>query len=160
MKFILVLNLFIGLVLTSCKDEVIKSQIVYMDTLKVFEQFEMKKDYDSKLEKDIESESDLLNNIALKLEDAKKRNSNKEIEILERDLNGAQQLFNEKFQTLSNQYTSEVYKRLNNYLKEYGKEKGYHVILGTTGQGNIMFVADEADITDEVISHINSKYSK
>jgi outer membrane protein len=160
MKLFIGLNIIIALILISCKGEEIHSKVVYMDTLKVFEKFEMKKDYDSKLEKDLESESNLLNSISSKLEDAKKRNSNKEIEILERDLNGAQQLFNEKFQALSNQYTAEVYKRLNGYLKEFGDKHGFDLVLGTSGQGNIMYVADKCDLTSEIITFINGKYSE
>lgn len=146
--------------LWSCSDKSAEKQIVFMDTAKVFEQFEMKKDYDTKLEKDLINESNLLNTISTKIDAAQKQNDVQNVQLLEKDFAGAQQLFNQKFQSLSNQYTQEVNTRLNDYLKSFGKENNHWIILGSSGQGNVMYVTDQADITEEVVKYVNTKYSK
>ena len=56
--------------------------------------------------------------------------------------------------------TQAVLAEINAYLKQYGKEKGYTFILGATESGNIVYAADEADITDDVLKGLNAQYDR
>ncbi|GAB3639154.1 OmpH family outer membrane protein [Hymenobacter arcticus] len=56
--------------------------------------------------------------------------------------------------------TQAVLAEINAYLKQYGKQQGYTFILGATDTGNIVYAADEADITDEVLKGLNEQYDR
>jgi outer membrane protein len=151
--------LIITIALFSCENSE-NQKIVFMDTIKVFEEFEMKKDYDTKMEKDLKSESQLVDSIGTLLNEATQVKDEALIMKLKKDYFIVEKVFNEKFEKLSQQYTSEVNTRLNDYLKDFGKENGYDFILGSSGQGNIMFVKESNDKTKDILKYVNSKYSK
>ncbi|UII80107.1 OmpH family outer membrane protein [Flagellimonas sp. CMM7] len=67
--------------------------------------------------------------------------------------------------TIENQSTVEetklleaVYNKINDFIQRYGKEEGYTAILGANGQGNVMYVDERNDITQEVINALNKEY--
>jgi outer membrane protein len=56
--------------------------------------------------------------------------------------------------------TQAVLAEINAYLKQYGKQQGYTFILGATESGNIVYAADEADITEAVLKGLNEQYDR
>lgn len=56
--------------------------------------------------------------------------------------------------------TQRVLNQVNSFIEQYGKEKGYTIILGTTSSGNIMYANDAIDITKEVLDALNTNYKK
>ena len=48
--------------------------------------------------------------------------------------------------------------KINLFIEEYGKEKGYKLILGSTEDGSILYGFSEDDITKEIIEKLNKKY--
>lgn len=149
-KLSMVLTLLSGI--TSCSSD---QKIVYIDMARVFEGFEMKKDYDARIEKDLSAESHLLDSVNKLMQTASDSIS---IQKLKKDYYLAEQVFNSKFQSLSQQYTSDVKKRLNQYINEFGEANGYSFILGANGQGSIMYAAKEGDVTKQLIEYVNKKY--
>ncbi|MEQ6118627.1 OmpH family outer membrane protein [Reichenbachiella sp. MALMAid0571] len=59
---------------------------------------------------------------------------------------------------LSELYTSRIWKRLNEYVGEYGVMNDYDFILGTYGEGNLMYATEKKDITNVVLEYVNDKY--
>ena len=49
-------------------------------------------------------------------------------------------------------------KQINQYVKDYGDEKGYDFIYGANGSGSLMYAGDKDDITKEVTKYINVRY--
>ncbi len=136
------------------------NKVVFIDNLKLFEEFQMKKDFDLLIEKDLIVESRKLDSIGAivskmdqnPLTPAPILAQNKQVYF------SLKQLFEEKYQKLAKNYTAQVYERLNAYLNEYGKLHEIRLIVGGSGQGNVMFVNENADITDEVLQYVNKKY--
>lgn len=64
-----------------------------------------------------------------------------------------------KMQQLASEKLQGVSSKINVFLEEYGKEKGYDLILGTMQGGNILYgnTAD-LDITQEVARELNERY--
>ena len=62
------------------------------------------------------------------------------------------------FEHMSNQYTVEIWKQINQYISDYGHANDLNFIYGATGSGNLMFAKDAFDITDEVIEYCNKRY--
>ncbi|MBX2916283.1 MAG: OmpH family outer membrane protein [Cyclobacteriaceae bacterium] len=69
-----------------------------------------------------------------------------------------QKAINDKAAQEDNQLTTKVVQEVNAYLKEYGKGKGYRIILAATDYGNIVYAQEGLDITDEVLEGLNRKY--
>lgn len=63
-------------------------------------------------------------------------------------------------QQLSDQYTADIWKRINVYIAGFGKDQGYEFIYGASGDGNLMYATQERDVTDQVIQYINKRYSE
>ena len=61
-------------------------------------------------------------------------------------------------QQLSDQYTAEIWKQINSYLIEFGKENNYDFILGAKGDGNLMYANDQSHVTEDALIYINSRY--
>lgn len=135
-----------------------EKKIVFMDNFKVFEGFAMKKDYDKRLEKEISLERSQLDSVAAQLNELSKSGMKESFNSKQQEFMYAKKQFDEKFQKLSQEYTNQVYERLNIYIRDYGKNHQYEFILGATGDGNVMYVDQKADITEELIDYINKEY--
>lgn len=130
---------------------------VFMDSYMVFEEFEMKKDYDKRLEKEIVNEQAELDAIGAQLNSS---SDQLKIAALKKEFTVKKLAFDKKFNAISQQYTNEVYKRLNGYIKSYGKKNHFGVIIGSNGQGNVMYVDEKQDVTKDLIQYINLQYTK
>ncbi|MEL6867008.1 MAG: OmpH family outer membrane protein [Bacteroidota bacterium] len=56
------------------------------------------------------------------------------------------------------EYTQKAWGQINQYVIEYGQEKGLGFIYGVNGSGSMMYADQAYDITEEVIVYINNKY--
>ncbi|MBT1686996.1 OmpH family outer membrane protein [Dawidia soli] len=53
----------------------------------------------------------------------------------------------------------ELYTRVTEYLKKYGKEKGLHVVLKRDPASDVLWANDALDISQDVITGLNSEYT-
>ena len=91
--------------------------------------------------------------------------STKELELKQQLLSNKQQQINNYQQAVQKQLVEEdkkvtqtVINDINDFVKEYGKEKGYKVIFGATGNGTIMYGEEGADLTEEVLTQLNAEF--
>lgn len=52
-----------------------------------------------------------------------------------------------------------VLNQINTAAQEYGKEKGFDLIFGTTGSGSLLYGDEAIDITDELLVRLNKSYN-
>ncbi len=76
----------------------------------------------------------------------------------QQQINNYQQAIQKQIQEEDQKMTQTVVNDINDYIKEYGKENGYKIILGASGSGNIMFADETADLTTEVLDGLNTEY--
>ena len=69
------------------------------------------------------------------------------------------QKFEQDQEQLTADYNNQIVSQINQYVKEFGKENAYDVIIGSNGDGTVMYGKEEMDITDEVLNFINQKYN-
>lgn len=50
--------------------------------------------------------------------------------------------------------------KINLYIQDYGKQKGFKLILGATDGGNILYGESGDDITKEILEGLNKKYPR
>jgi Outer membrane protein len=81
------------------------------------------------------------------------------IKVKQRQLVDYQQATNAQAQQEDIKLTNDVITQMNAYLKKYGQEKGYKIIMAATDYGNIAYADDGLDITEEVLEGMNDEYS-
>jgi outer membrane protein len=82
-----------------------------------------------------------------------------ELAQLERTYQGKEQMVNQELQDERFKKLQDVRKKIEDYLKEYNKDKSYSYIMSSASE--IMFYKDSAyDITEEILQGLNSLYKK
>jgi len=69
-----------------------------------------------------------------------------------------QRATNSQAQQEDNKMTSEVVNQINAYLKKYGKEHNYKIVMAATQYGNIAYADEDLDRTKEVLEGLNKEY--
>jgi outer membrane protein len=70
-----------------------------------------------------------------------------------------QQVVSEKIKTADQELTSKVLSQVNDYIKKYGNDHGYAIILAATQYGNIAYGDGPLDITEDVLKGLNAEYA-
>jgi outer membrane protein len=124
----------------------------YVLNQRIFDEFKGKKQLEEKLIQIRRGHETTLDSI-VKLIEANPKN----LALVDHYDSKVQQFRNE-YQQLSEKYTADIWKRINGYITDFGKEKNYSFIFGATGEGNLMFADEANNLTDEVIAYINKRY--
>jgi len=137
----------------------------YIDNNKVFSEFKLTDEYTIKLNKIQEERSAVLDSMELRVQQKRAAISQEssEVEVLQlrkeiMELENTRKRFEEQNQILTAQYDDIIWKQLNSYIKSYGDEKGFDMILGVSGQGNLMYANGSLDVSQEVLQYVNDKY--
>ncbi len=93
--------------------------------------------------------------------DEQKYNKQKELAELEKNLQAKQQMKGEELQYQSNKKLLEIKKTVEDYLKEYNKDRQYAFILSNSSDFNLLYYKDSAyNITNDLIKGLNEAYKK
>jgi len=141
-------------------------KMAYIDIPKVFAGFEMKKELQAKYKDTETARAKLLDSLSFDLQrlSAKVRAEKENKELMYEFDAQRQDFFKRKKQieednaVLSNQYDKQILEQMSQYVMDYGKSKGYDLILGTDGNGTLMFANEKYNISVEVTAFINNKY--
>ena len=88
----------------------------------------------------------------------KKRELQDELAMRNQQINNYTAAQGKRLQEAAQKKLGTVYEKINAFMKEYGKSKGYYIVFGTTN-GNIIYgESTPVDITDAVIQGINKRY--
>lgn len=176
-KIILTAVAIIGLV--SCNNtqqqtENTQGKTAYIDTSKLLKEYQEAKDIEAKykakedqMSKELETE---LTKLEAEIDYVKKNAQAKGQEWFQKNAMALQEKEQRLMyvqqglqQQLSSEYSKEadsLVKNVKQFVKDYGKEKGYDYIYGTNEATNtILYAKDGQEITDEVIKLLNEKYS-
>lgn len=75
-------------------------------------------------------------------------------------LQAKQQQASESLQK-ENQENSEVLtKKVDSFVADYAKTKGYQLIIGTSGKGTVMYGDEKLNVTADILEALNKDYSK
>lgn len=148
------------------------TELVYVDVNKLIEGYEKTKtiraDFKVKASQMQSNVDSIVKNWQTELQDYEKTRSKmtkKELALKQELLSNKQQQVNNYQEAVKRQLQDEDQKNtqtilndINDYVKSYGKEKGYDIIFGATGSGNIMYAKDETDLTEKVLESLNKDY--
>lgn len=150
------------------------SQLVYVDVNKLIDGYSRTKIAKAEFEKkattmkgNIDS---LVTNWQKELQAYEKERSSltpKELELKQellankqQQINGYQEAIQKQIQEEDKKTTQTVINDINDYVKEFGKRKGYKIIFGASGSGNIMYADESSDLTEEVLKGLNAEYDQ
>lgn len=77
---------------------------------------------------------------------------------MEKDLNNYASVIQDEAKEKEKKMTESVLNQINSYVETYAKKKGYDMVLGAEGTGSIIYATKGYDITEEVLSSLNSEY--
>ncbi len=136
-----------SITLSSCNQK----KIGYVDIFKLVSEFELQKEYSEQAKREIEKQKSMIDSVVF-------------AEQL-RDPASSEKLKNELYTTLyretektNKEIESMIWKRLNPYINDYGKEKGYEFIHGANGTGNVLYADKDLDLTEDLIKYVNMRY--
>jgi len=70
-----------------------------------------------------------------------------------------QQAMNNQAQQEDSKMTGEVITQINAYIRKYGENHSYKIILAATDYGNLAYAHDALDITEKVLEGLNKQYA-
>lgn len=76
----------------------------------------------------------------------------------QQQINNYQQAIQKQIQDEDKKATQTVINDINDYVKEYGKNKGYKIIFGASGSGNIMYADEKTDLTETILKGLNKEF--
>lgn len=141
-----------------------EKKIGYVTTLIAFEEFELKKELETKYKKSQIIKQTYLDSIKLSIQSLSQSQLNRDsdtenkIEELKKSYLLKESQFNQENEVVYQQYNEQIWKQLNQYIEDYGKENGYDYLLGASGQGSIMYANEKDNVTKEIITYANNKY--
>jgi outer membrane protein len=145
----------------------------YVDTVKMMEEYAEAKDLEARYKTKGEVKGRELEVEAKKLEIEKKNfqqnamakgqawAQQKYAELQQRDqqLGYAQQAIMQELQAEGGKERDSIVKQVRDFIKSYGKEKGYDYIYGTGDAATVLYAKDSYDITKEITKALNDKYA-
>lgn len=158
-----VLILFLGSVLGESEKK------AYIKTDKVYNEFQLKKELERKFEATTSARQSKMDSLKKQVKgmrqelEKKEGKPNEEMMRSYRRLQQVYQSRKERGRTRdekqADQYNERIWNQLNSYIEDFGEERGYDIIYGSDGSGNLMYADERLDITEEVTEYVNRKYS-
>lgn len=123
----------------------------FVDVFKLVSAFELQKEYSSQARAGLELVRTGIDSVisVQRLQDTIKAN------LLKEELYNS---LSKDVETQNKEIEKMIWTRLNPYIVEYGKDKGYDYIYGANGTGNVLYADTKKDITDDLIKYVNEKY--
>jgi outer membrane protein len=144
-----------------------RTDSVYVINAEVYNDFEMKKQLEARLVSVQQQRKSILDSLGLRIEmrtqsyrmngasDTTEANA---IRALQQDFYARQQQFEQDNSAMAAQYEEQIWKQLNQYAQDFGKEKGYTLVFGANGDGGIMYGDQSANVTEEMKAYANEKF--
>lgn len=140
----------------------------FIKTSEVYDQFELKKELAAQYTQIENSRKLVLDSMKVRMDqlerqlratEAPSKSEVLQYQNLGQELNELNNSYTQELQEVQDRFNEQIWSRINQYVKDYGDEKGIELIFGANGNGNIMHGGNEKDITNEVTAYINEKYS-
>ena len=149
-------------------DVATKPKYGYVDIKVAFDQFQLKKDLESKYLVITNERKKVLDSLYIELEkfsnelNSTKDPSKEKIIAFNKqkdEFYTKSKHFEEDNSALSNKYDSEIINQLNQYVKDYGELYSYTFIFGNNMDGSIMQAREQNNVTEEIVAFINDRYN-
>jgi outer membrane protein len=144
------------------------TKLVYIEMGKAYSEFTLSKELNKELEKVLSARKAITDSLYenlrretanLKFKSKKTVEDIEKLSKLEEEYYYKQKLFETENRTTTADYETKIWSQINQYVKDYGEANHCTFIFGANGQGNIMYANGATDITTEVLTYLNQRYS-
>lgn len=143
-----------------------KQKVGYVDVPKVFNNFEMKKEFQEKYKKTELIRKRVLDSLSFELQlmakklknDSKDKDLINEFDFRREDFFKRKKQIEQDNTALSNQYDKQILEQMSQYMLDYGKNNNFDLIWGADGSGTLMYANEKMNISEEVTKYINDRY--
>jgi Skp family chaperone for outer membrane proteins len=163
-------NTFLRTVILSVIISLLSSGLVYVllinqsrktavvDAIKLFNQYNMKKELETKEKTRLEAMSKVLDSLTNKIKVAQASKDDQTAKMLFDRFNQLKQQLRDEYNQSNQLINQEVWKRLNPLIEEFGKKKNLHLIIGANGMGSVLYNDEYYDLTPELVTYVNKQY--
>ncbi len=139
-----------------------QKKIAVVDAIKLFNNYKMKKELEARSAGRLEYVAHVADSLKKELtaKSQMKDVPKAELETLYRTFSQAQAGLEQEYQQSNQSINEQVWKRLNTLIDEYGKAKGYRLIIGANGMGSVLYNDDYYDQTQALTDFVNKKYEE
>ncbi|MGJ8734793.1 MAG: OmpH family outer membrane protein [Cellulophaga sp.] len=134
-----------------------QKDIVYIDNVQLFNGFNMTKDIKTIEEAKVNVQGKELDSLYTLLQSIKDQ-ENMSFKSIQQQIAYKSKAFQELQDNYTHNLSQNVWNRLNTYIKTYAQEHHLKIILGTSGNGNVMFAEESINITNQILEFSNKKY--
>jgi outer membrane protein len=135
-------------------------KIAYVNTIELFNEFELKKELEENITQLKEIRTSILDSLKFEIKNLSRENAAQPLlEQKQKNLIEKQRLFEDEQQKLVQKFDQQILKQMNQYIGDYGKEHNFSIVFGASGEGTIMYAEKSLDITKEVKEYINAQYN-
>lgn len=146
--------LVLGLLAMTLKQSLGVSKVVYVDIGRMLEGYKFKKDLENEGNKNLYQIKATVDSLKL-AHKVDAGNAAIDSQVLH-----AQRAFDQYYVYSNQELSKKVWERLNPLLEQYGKERGYELVVGANGAGTVLHGAKNIDVTDDAVKYINEHYAK
>lgn len=164
----------IAISMIACKEnpKAKEFKTAYIDTMKLMEDYKEAKDLEEKFNtkgevkgreleveaRKLKAEMDAFQQNAMAKGQAWAQQKGSELQQRQQQLQYAQQVIAQQLQMEGGKERDSIVKQVREFIKTYGKEKGYDYIYGTGDAATVLYAKDSYDITKEITKALNDKY--
>ena len=91
---------------------------------------------------------------------AKRAEAEQALQQEQQMIQGRQQQVSQQLQQENQEKSEVLIKRIDSLVAVYSKTKGFNLVLGTQGNGTVMYGDDALNVTEDVIRTLNEDYAK
>ncbi len=145
-----------------------RENFIYVDTLKLYSEFEYTKQTNKELEKIVNARKQITDSlyetVRKKTQELKYKKSRSDEDMsflsgLQDEYFYKKEQFENENQSTVELYNTKIWNQLNTFIQEYGKENHYQLIFGANAQGTIMYGMETLDKTKEIIDFVNKRFN-
>lgn len=129
---------------------------VYVDNIKLFNDFSMTKELKSSGEKEFNSRKLVLDNLYSNLQDPSLSASQKK-ELMQQFIHSKEE-FEQFNQTFAAEQSAKIWSRIKSYTSEFSKDKNYQLVVGSDNKQMVLFADEKIDVTSDLLTYLNKKY--
>lgn len=131
------------------------NSVVYVDNLKLFNEFKMTKELKEKGEKELKFKNDQLDSIQFLLKIAPDERTKS---LLMQRIIAHKQEVDEFESNFTQSNTDRIWSRMSLYSKEFAELNGYDFIISSDGGRSLLYGKKNKDVTLLLLNFINKKY--
>ncbi len=157
--------------ITSCQQ---KPKTGFVDTEKIFKEYQGSKDLEKELKEKQEKFSKKYDSLVqqwrqevMNFQSKAKKLSPKQLQQKDRELYQKQQILQQMQQQESSKLTADIQakndsivKKVYKFVDDYGKKNQYEYIFGKNTTGSVLYGKNENDLTDKILDALNKDYTK